>query len=93
NGKGTFLCSKYAGMQMIKQGNGERIIDAPLIYRKQGTNSIRRCSFAHDACPSIKISSTLEFGPDSITVNVYAPGAILISRSHWLTGGGRCDGE
>jgi NAD(P)-dependent dehydrogenase (short-subunit alcohol dehydrogenase family) len=36
NARGTFLCYKYAGMQMVKQGRGGRIIGASSIAGKQG---------------------------------------------------------
>ncbi|KAJ7144234.1 hypothetical protein C8R44DRAFT_916202 [Mycena epipterygia] len=36
NAKGTFLCYKYAGIQMIKQGKGGRIIGASSVLGKQG---------------------------------------------------------
>jgi NAD(P)-dependent dehydrogenase (short-subunit alcohol dehydrogenase family) len=36
NARGTFLCYKYAGIQMVKQGRGGRIIGASSIAGKQG---------------------------------------------------------
>lgn len=36
NARGTFLCYKYAGLQMIKQGRGGRIIGAASIAAKKG---------------------------------------------------------
>ncbi|KAF7328666.1 NAD-binding protein [Mycena sanguinolenta] len=36
NARGTFLCYKYAGIQMIKQGRGGRIIGASSMAGKQG---------------------------------------------------------
>lgn len=38
NGRGTFLCYKYAAEQMIKQGRGGCIIGASSITGKQGGN-------------------------------------------------------
>ena len=40
--KGTFLCYKYAALQMIKQGRGGRIIGASLLSGKQGEHTITR---------------------------------------------------
>lgn len=37
NVKGTFLCYKYAGIQMVAQGKGGRIIGACSIASKRGT--------------------------------------------------------
>ena len=36
NARGVFLCYKYAGRQMIKQGRGGRIIGASSVAGKQG---------------------------------------------------------
>lgn len=36
NAKGTFLCYKYAGIQMIAQGRGGRIIGASSVSGKRG---------------------------------------------------------
>jgi NAD(P)-dependent dehydrogenase (short-subunit alcohol dehydrogenase family) len=36
NGKGVFLCYKYAALQMIQQGRGGRIIGASSLAGKQG---------------------------------------------------------
>lgn len=41
NFKGTFFCYKYAAMQMIKQGNGGRIVGASSIAGKKGARSVR----------------------------------------------------
>ncbi|KAF7366021.1 NAD-binding protein [Mycena venus] len=40
NARGTFLCFKYAGMQMISQGRGGRIIGACSVGGKKGRFSI-----------------------------------------------------
>lgn len=37
NGRGVFLCYKYAAKQMLKQGRGGRIIGAASTGAKQGT--------------------------------------------------------
>jgi NAD(P)-dependent dehydrogenase (short-subunit alcohol dehydrogenase family) len=44
NGKGVFLCYKYAAAVMIEQGRGGRIIGACSLAGKQGTN---RYTFAY----------------------------------------------
>lgn len=36
NAKGTFLCYKYAGIQVIAQGRGGRIIGASSLSGKRG---------------------------------------------------------
>jgi NAD(P)-dependent dehydrogenase (short-subunit alcohol dehydrogenase family) len=40
NARGCFLCYKYAGLQMIKQGRGGRIIGASSIAGKKGDSML-----------------------------------------------------
>lgn len=40
NGKGVFLCYKYAAKKMIEQGRGGRIIGASSLAGKQGEFSL-----------------------------------------------------
>lgn len=58
NARGVFLCYKYAGMQMIKQGTGGRIIGASSVLGKQGTNLTRAgdiyLTCIEQATPSIR---------------------------------------
>jgi NAD(P)-dependent dehydrogenase (short-subunit alcohol dehydrogenase family) len=41
NVRGTFLCYKYAGIQMVKQGRGGRIIGASSLAGKTGGNALK----------------------------------------------------
>ncbi|KAJ7489163.1 NAD-binding protein [Mycena latifolia] len=76
NAKGTFLCYKYAGMQMIKQGNGGRIIGASSIFGKQGSPSNIAYTASKFAVRGLTQAAAVEFGRHAVTVNAYAPGAI-----------------
>ncbi|KAJ7665764.1 hypothetical protein B0H17DRAFT_1210771 [Mycena rosella] len=76
NAKGTFLCYKYAGMQMIMQGNGRRIISASSIYGKQGGAVNFAYTASKFAIRGLTQAATLEFSSRGITVSAYAPGAI-----------------
>ncbi|KAJ6496251.1 NAD-binding protein [Mycena sanguinolenta] len=76
NARGTFLCYKYAGMQMIKQGHGGRIIGACSLAGKRGVNILTAYSASKYAIRGITQAAALEFGPHNITVNAYAPGCI-----------------
>ncbi|KAJ7040938.1 hypothetical protein C8F04DRAFT_1081064 [Mycena alexandri] len=76
NGRGTFLCYKYAGMQMVKQGRGGRIIGASSIAGKQGMMMQGPYCASKFAVRGLTQAAALEFGPHGITVNSYAPGAI-----------------
>ncbi|KAF8140752.1 acetoin reductase family protein [Mycena galopus ATCC 62051] len=77
NARGTFLCYKYAGIQMIKQGDGNgRIIGASSIMGKQGSPFNFAYTASKFAVRGLTQAAALEFGPHGITVNAYAPGAI-----------------
>ncbi|KAJ7234748.1 acetoin reductase family protein [Mycena haematopus] len=76
NARGVFLCYKYAGMQMIKQGNGGRIIGASSVAGKKGSPFNFAYTASKFAVRGITQSAALEFGAHGITVNAYAPGAI-----------------
>ncbi|KAJ7699207.1 NAD(P)-binding protein [Mycena rosella] len=93
NGRGTFLCYKYAGMQMIKQGRGGRIIGASSVAGKAGCAGLSAYCASKFAVRGLTQAAALEFGSHNITVNAYAPGAIesdmmnaLASESHKYTG-------
>ncbi|KAJ7699240.1 NAD-binding protein [Mycena rosella] len=76
NAKGTFLCYKYAGMQMIKQGNGGRMIGASSAIGKRGEPFNFAYTASKFAIRGLTQAAAIEFGPHSITVNAYAPGPI-----------------
>ncbi|KAG7086970.1 hypothetical protein E1B28_002886 [Marasmius oreades] len=76
NSRGTFLCYKYAAIQMIKQGRGGRIIGASSAAGKQGRKYCMAYSATKFAIRGMTQSAAWELGKHGITVNAYAPGAI-----------------
>jgi len=76
NARGTFLCYKYAGLQLIKQGRGGRIIGASSIAGKKGFPFQGAYSASKFAIRGLTQAAASEFGPHGITVNAYAPGAV-----------------
>ncbi|KAF9260799.1 short chain oxidoreductase [Marasmius fiardii PR-910] len=76
NSRGTFLCYKYAAIQMIKQGRGGRIIGASSTGGKQGLRYMMAYSATKFAVRGMTQSAAWELGHHGITVNAYAPGAI-----------------
>ncbi|KAJ6598185.1 hypothetical protein DFH09DRAFT_1131196 [Mycena vulgaris] len=76
NARGTFLCYKYAGMHMINQGKGGRIIGASSIAGKKGMLMQGPYCASKFAVRGLTQAAALEFGAHGITVNAYAPGAI-----------------
>ncbi|KAJ7927881.1 acetoin reductase family protein [Mycena leptocephala] len=92
NARGTFLCYKYAGIQMVSQGRGGRIIGAASVAGKKAFMSAY-CS-SKFAIRGLTQATAMEFGSHGITVNAYAPGIIetemmrYIDQSHADTTGG-----
>ncbi|KAF9459842.1 acetoin reductase family protein [Collybia nuda] len=76
NARGTFLCYKYAGQQMIKQGRGGRIIGATSTLGHQAQQMSGAYASTKFAIRGLTQATAKELGPYGITVNVYAPGAI-----------------
>ncbi|KAJ6606868.1 hypothetical protein B0H10DRAFT_2074116 [Mycena sp. CBHHK59/15] len=76
NARGSFLCYKYAGIQMIKQGRGGRIIGASSVAGKKGFEFQSPYCASKFAVRGLTQSAALEFGAYGITVNAYAPGAV-----------------
>ncbi|KAK7034579.1 hypothetical protein VNI00_012208 [Paramarasmius palmivorus] len=76
NSRGTFLCYKYASIQMIKQGCGGRIIGACSAAGKQGRIHSMAYSATKFAIRGMTQSAAWEVSKYGITVNAYAPGAI-----------------
>ncbi|KAJ7182886.1 hypothetical protein C8R43DRAFT_911487 [Mycena crocata] len=74
NGRGTFLCYKYAGMQMVAQGRGGRIIGASSRAGKTGLAHLSAYCSSKFAVRGLTQAAALEFGKHGITVNAYAPG-------------------
>ncbi|KAJ7182884.1 NAD-binding protein [Mycena crocata] len=81
NAQGTFLCYKYAAVEIIKQGGGGRIIGASSFAGKQGIGSQPVYSASKFAVRGLTQSAALEFGAHNITVNAYAPGAVNTSMA------------
>jgi sorbitol-6-phosphate 2-dehydrogenase len=73
---GTFLCSKYAAREMIKQGKGGRIINVSSRGGKVGLKDAAPYSASKFAIIGFTQSLALELIPYGITVNAICPGRI-----------------
>jgi len=76
NSRGTFLCYKYAAMQMVRQGRGGRIIGACSVAGKMGVPFLGTYCASKFAIRGLTQAAAKELGRHGITVNAYAPGAI-----------------
>ncbi|KAL9709807.1 hypothetical protein Ac2012v2_006861 [Leucoagaricus gongylophorus] len=76
NGKGMFLCYKYAAKKMIEQGRGGRIIGACSQAGKKGIDLAAIYCATKFTVRSLTQSPALALKPHKITVNAYAPGLV-----------------
>ncbi|KAJ6498506.1 hypothetical protein C8R47DRAFT_1068784 [Mycena vitilis] len=74
NARGVFLCYKYAGLQMIKQGNGGRIIGASSILGKQASPANAAYSASKFAVRGLTQAAVPNMLPDG------SPRELLISE-------------
>ncbi|KAF7313936.1 NAD-binding protein [Mycena chlorophos] len=84
NVRGTFLCFKFAALQMIAQGRGGRMIAASSVAGKQGFNATAAYCASKFAVRGLVQASAQEFGKHGITVNAYAPGSIETDMLKYL---------
>jgi len=76
NARGTMLCYKHAGKQMIAQGRGGRIIGASSLMSKRANPGLPSYSATKFAIRGLTQAAAQEFGQHGITVNAYAPGTV-----------------
>ncbi|KAJ7633117.1 NAD(P)-binding protein [Roridomyces roridus] len=76
NIRGVLLCYKYGARQMIKQGEGGRIIGASSICGLRGYANFGPYCLSKAAVRSLTQTTALELREHNITVNAYAPGVI-----------------
>ena len=83
---GVFLCTKYAARQMIRQGEGGRIVNIASVAGKSGSFHLAAYSSSKHGMIGFTRSAAIELGPHRITVNAICP-------NHVTTGLGSVQNE
>jgi meso-butanediol dehydrogenase/(S,S)-butanediol dehydrogenase/diacetyl reductase len=83
---GAFLCTKHAAQQMIRQGQGGRVINIASQAAKSGHTHMAAYTASKHGMLGLTRSAALELGPHGITVNAICP-------NHVTTGLGRVQNE
>ncbi len=84
NTTAVFLCTKFAGREMIRQGNGGRIINISSNASKQASATGAAYSSSKFAVLGLTQASAMDLAPYGITVNSVCPGPINTDRmSYW----------
>ncbi|NMO03279.1 SDR family oxidoreductase [Gordonia sp. TBRC 11910] len=76
NGRGAFLCYTEAARQMIKQGNGGKIIGAGSIAAHKGFALLGVYCSTKFAVRALTQAAAQEWAEHGITVNAYCPGIV-----------------
>ena len=83
NIKGVFFCNQAAGVQMIKQGHGGKILNAGSISGRKGSAYQALYCATKFAVIGLTQSFASELAPHKITVNAYCPG--IVDTPLWST--------
>ena len=73
NLKGPFLCTKHAARQMIKQGEGGRVVNIASQAAKSGFPHMAAYTASKHGLVGLTRTCALELGPHGITVNAVCP--------------------
>jgi acetoin reductase-like protein len=79
NAKGAFLCSRAVARQMIKQGEGGKIINLGSIAGKSGEQYYAHYNASKAAVIAFTASLARELAPYKINVNAVCPGSVQTS--------------
>jgi meso-butanediol dehydrogenase/(S,S)-butanediol dehydrogenase/diacetyl reductase len=83
---GAFLCTKHAARQMVRQGQGGRIVNVASQAAKSGHAHMAAYTASKHGMVGLTRSAAMELGPHGITVNAVCP-------NHVTTGLGSAQNE
>ena len=84
NTTAVFLCTKYAGREMVRLGNGGRVVNIASNAGKQASADGAAYSASKFAVIGLTQASAMDLAPHGITVNAVCPGPINTDRmSYW----------
>jgi len=83
---GAFLCTRHAAIQMIRQGQGGRIVNIASQAAKSGHRHMAAYTASKHGMVGLTRSAAMELGPHGITVNAVCP-------NHVTTGLGAVQNE
>ena len=86
NVKGTFLCSRAVGREMVRQGNGGKIINIASIAGKHGVAGRAAYCTSKFAVIGLTQCMALEMAPYRVNVNAICPGVVDTQRIDLLAG-------
>ena len=70
---GAFLCTKHAAAQMMRQGQGGRVVNVASQAAKSGHRHMSAYTASKHGMVGLTRSAAMELGPHGITVNAVCP--------------------
>jgi len=86
---GTYLCTKMVAKELLRQGEGGKIVNVSSTAGKRGSPNTLAYNAANFAIVGMTASMARELGPHGINVNCVCPGAVDTHRMDDLGRGGR----
>jgi len=83
NATGTFLCSRAAARQMLRQGQGGKIVNISSIAGKQGSLFLAAYCAAKAAIIGLTRTMALELAAAKVQVNAVCPGQVDTELQQW----------
>ena len=77
---GTYLCTKAVARELIRQGEGGKIVNVSSVAGKRGSPNTLAYNAANFAVVGMTQSMARELGPHGINVNCVCPGAVDTHR-------------
>ena len=93
NVKGTFMCSRAVGREMIRQGSGGKIINIASIAGKHGVAGRAAYCTSKFAIIGLTQCMALEMAPHKVNVNAICPGVVDTQRIDLLAGALAAEGQ
>ncbi len=86
---GTYLCTKVVAKELLRQGEGGKIVNVSSTAGKRGSPNTLAYNAANFAIVGMTASMARELGPHGINVNCVCPGAVDTHRMDDLGRGDR----
>lgn len=86
NLRGAFYCSQWAAQEMVKRGQGGKIINLSSVHSFAATPLYAHYESSKGGINMLTKACAIELAPHNIQVNAIAPGAIEVARFHEIPG-------
>jgi glucose 1-dehydrogenase/3-oxoacyl-[acyl-carrier protein] reductase len=86
NLRGAFFCTQRAAREMVKRGQGGKIVNLSSVHSAEATPLYAHYEASKGGVNMLTKASAIELAPYDIQVNAVGPGAIEVARYHDIPG-------